>query len=452
MRLAPARLAALLESSATLVRPAAEEKRVRLAVLPVSSLPEIVQVDQTRLRQLLLNLLSNAVKFTPAGGSVELAALPQPAMLPDGRVMVRIEVRDTGPGVPEAKRREVFGDFVQLDRDDRAGGTGLGLAIAAGIAAQMEGSIGCTDNLAAPDGHGAIFWVDLPLYPASLPQAVPAADRAPPQRRLRVLVADDVPANLAVARALLELAGHAVDCVADGALALQALAATAPARRFDLVLMDVMMPGMDGLEATRRIRALPGAAGQVPILAVTASAFAEDIDACRAAGMDAHLAKPIERDALIAALNRLATGRRGDTAGGRGPDGAAPAATPAGHAALPLLARRAGSPLAIPGLDGDAARQLAPVFLEEIAEQARLLEAASLDAEALGAAHRLAGSAATLGASRLAAAARHFQAEAPGLPPAEARALREATLAVARETLAALEAALRLPRPGTAAA
>ena len=241
-------------------------------------------------------------------------------------------------------------------------------------------------------------------------------------------------------------------CVADGALAVRAVRGHRPDRPFDVVLMDVMMPGIDGLEATRRSAPCPGGRARVPILAVTASAFAEDIDACRAAGMDAHLAKPIEREALIAALNRLANGRRGETAGGRGPDGATPTATPAGLAALPLLARRAGSPLAIPGLDGDAARQLAPVFLEEIAEQARLLEAASLDAEALGAAHRLAGSAATLGASRLAAAARHFQAEAPGLPPDEARALREATLAVARETLAALEAALRLPRPGTAAA
>jgi CheY-like chemotaxis protein len=262
---------------------------------------------------------------------------------------------------------------------------------------------------------------------------------------LQVLVADDVPANLAVARALLESVGHVVTCVGDGALALAALEEAAPDRRFDVVLMDVMMPGMDGLEATRRIRALPGAAGQVPILAVTASAFAEDIVACRAAGMDMHLAKPIERDALIGTLDRLAHGR---------PAMAADDATdPACPDALPLLARRGGNALAIPGLDAETARRLAPVFLQEIVDQAERLRGADLDgdrAEALAAAHRLAGSAATLGASRLAAAARQFQAEVRSLRMAEALALRDRVVTVATETQAALEAVL--PKQDTAVA
>jgi CheY-like chemotaxis protein/HPt (histidine-containing phosphotransfer) domain-containing protein len=410
-------------------------------------LPEAVEADQTRLRQLLLNLLSNAVKFTPPHGSVALAALAPVATLPDGRVMVRIEVRDNGPGVPEAMRQAVFGDFVQLERDNRTGGSGLGLAIAAGIVAQMEGSIGCTDNVDAPEGRGAVFWVELPLQPVSLPQAAPQpAPAAAADRQLRVLVADDVPANLAVARALLESAGHTVACVADGALALQALADSAPARLFDVVLMDVMMPGMDGLEATRRIRALPGEAGRVPVLAVTASAFAEDIAACRAAGMDAHLAKPIELDALVASLERLATGRLDPSIGST--------TGPADHITLPLLTHRAGSPLAIPGLDAEAARSLAPAFLEEIAEQARVLHAADADAipAAVAAAHRLAISAATLGASRLAAVARQFQADAGTVAPAEALALRDTLLVVAADTQAALEMALRRPAGDTAAA
>ncbi len=445
LRLAPVAFRPLLDSAATLVRPAAEEKQVRLAVQCSPDLPESVQVDQTRLRQLLLNLLSNAVKFTPAGGTVELAALAPRATLPDGRVTVRIEVRDTGPGVPPAMRRAVFGDFVQLDRDAMTGGSGLGLAIAAGIADQMEGRIGCTDNPGSPVGHGAVFWVEVPLQPVSRPQAVPPATPAGARPRLRVLVADDVPANLAVARALLESTGHDVVCVADGALALQTLADAAPARSFDVVLMDVMMPGMDGLEATRRIRALPGEAARVPILAVTASAFAEDIAACQAAGMDAHLAKPIERDALIAALDRLA-GRPGPVA--------APTDEPHGPIPLPLLTRRAGGPLVIPGLDAEAARALAPVFLEEIAEQARVLrEAGPADmAEAVAAAHRLAGSAATLGAGRLAAAARQFQAESQTASPEEVLASREALIAVAAETQAALELASGPASGDTAAA
>ncbi|MDN3568088.1 PAS-domain containing protein [Paeniroseomonas aquatica] len=439
LRRAPTRLDALLDSSATLVRPAAEEKQVRLAVVLGPALPEVVLVDQTRLRQLVLNLLSNAVKFTPSGGVVEVVAravqgtVPS-GLLPDGRAMIRIEVRDTGPGVPEAKRCAVFGDFVQLARDERAGGTGLGLAIAAGIAAQMEGTIGCTDNPASSTGPGAIFWVELPLQPAHLPLAGGAAAQALPARPLQVLVADDVPANLAVARALLESAGHAVTCVADGALALAALEETAPACRFDVVLMDVMMPGMDGLEATRRIRALPGPAGQVPVLAVTASAFAEDIAACSAAGMDAHLAKPIERDALIAALGRLARGRPSPARAAE-----APAQLP-GLASLPLLERRSGNALAIPGLDAETARRLAPVFLQEIADQVIRLQAAGPEAmeEALSAAHRLAGSAATLGANRLAAAARQFQTEARTLPAAQALMLRGVVLTVAEETQKAL--------------
>ncbi|WP_052389218.1 PAS-domain containing protein [Belnapia moabensis] len=451
LRLAPTRLGELLDSAATLVRPAAEEKQLTLRVQVAAELPPLVQADPTRLRQLLLNLLSNAVKFTPAGGTVELVARLAGSPGAKGHQPVRIEVRDTGPGVPEAKRKVVFGDFVQLDRGERAGGTGLGLAIAAGIAAQMEGSIGCIDNLASPSGHGAIFWVELPLLPLAAAEAQPAEAVQPvaEQRPLRVLVADDVPANLAVARALLESCGHVVECVSDGSLALDALAKAAPARPYDVVLMDVMMPGMDGLEATRRIRQLPAPAGQVPILAVTASAFAEDIAACHAAGMNAHLAKPIERDALMASLERLtaveATAR--------------PAVPPAPVLAeakpeLPLLARRGtDGKLAIPGLDDAAASRLAPVFLQEIAEQARVLRAAGPEmvSEAIAAAHRLTGSAATLGASRLAAVSRQFQADARRLPPAEAMALRASVLAVADETLAALEAALG-PEPSAALA
>jgi signal transduction histidine kinase/DNA-binding response OmpR family regulator len=434
LKLAPAGLRDVLESCATLIRPAAEDKHVRLTVLHDPELPPAVQVDRTRMQQLLLNLLSNAVKFTPPNGAVELIAQRLPDIDAEGRVLVRLEVRDSGPGVPEEQRRAVFGDFVQLDSGSRMGGTGLGLAIAAGIAGQMDGRIGCGAN---PIGQGAMFWVEVPLLPAAAPNQPTAQTAATSRAPLLVLVADDVPANLAVARALLESAGHEAHCVNDGALAVQALISGHDGRRFDVVLMDVMMPGMDGLEATRRIRTLPGPLAEVPILAVTASAFAEDVQACREAGMNAHLAKPIEREALLAALDCLTEEQ---------PETQPAQATTADFATLPLLTRRGNAPLALPGLDTKAALRLAPEFISEIRAAATALAVAAPEAgpeqAVIPMAHRLAGAAATLGANRLAAAARHLQAEAPRLPPEELLELRELVLGTAAESLDALDDAM----------
>ena len=166
-----------------MVRPAADEKAVVVALEFAPDLPRTLETDQTRMRQLVLNLLSNAVKFTPAGGRVELAARPLGPPGADGLVPLRLEVRDTGPGVPEAKRHAIFGDFVQLDRG-KAGGTGLGLAIAAGIAEQMGGRIGCEANARSRTGQGATFWVELALRPAAdaVPAGPAAAGAAAPRR------------------------------------------------------------------------------------------------------------------------------------------------------------------------------------------------------------------------------------------------------------------------------
>jgi signal transduction histidine kinase/CheY-like chemotaxis protein/HPt (histidine-containing phosphotransfer) domain-containing protein len=422
-------LAPLLRDCATLARPAAEEKQVTITLELADSLPVAAELDQTRMRQMILNLLSNAVKFTPGGGRVELAAWALGPLDPQDNLPVRIEVRDTGPGVPEDHRHVIFGDFVQLDRGE-AGGTGLGLAIAAGIAEQMGGRIGCEANTGSPTGQGAVFWVELPLRPTATALSAKDAPDAAARRPLHVLVADDVPANLSVARALLESAGHSVDCVPDGALAVRAVAEAPADRRFDAVLMDVMMPGMDGLEATRQIRALPGSAARVPILAVTAGAFTEDVAACREAGMDAHLPKPIDRDALVTALARLT--------------GGAPAATTApasgSFARTPLLSHAVGTALEVPGLDPEAARSLAGEFIREMRDAAAQLQAATPSSveQMISAAHRLAGAAATLGATRLATAARQFQSEARRMTPEAALALRTVVLDIVAETVAAL--------------
>jgi len=386
---------------------AAKSKEIALLLHQAPGLPAEVLTDRTRLRQLLLNLLSNAVKFTPPRGQVELRARAHPAPIA-GEAMIRLEVRDTGPGIPAGMRRAIFDDFVQLGRQDQEG-TGLGLAITAEIVQRMHGRIGCEANEESTPPRGAVFWVEIPMPLAGTaagPTATPAT--ASEGRALNILVADDVPTNLAVARALLESGGHRVTVAADGSQALEEIERAAAAKRpYDVVLMDVMMPGMDGLEATRRIRALPQPLGQVPILAVTASAFAEDIAACKAAGMDGHLAKPIERATLLSAVARLA----------------APAA-----ADLPPA-------LVIPGLDAAASASLVEAFLGEIADATAALEGAPDPAGMIAAAHRLAGAAATLALGPLAEAARRFEREAKAMAPAADAAGRAALIALARESL-----------------
>jgi signal transduction histidine kinase/CheY-like chemotaxis protein len=273
-----------------MVRPLAETKDVALRFTS-DGLPSHLRVDATRLRQMVLNLLSNAVKFTPEGSEVRLTARAAAGRL-------TFEVSDQGSGVPEAERGRLFRDFTRLS-SSLPEGTGLGLSITARLATLMGGRIGCAD---AEPGPGARFWIELPLQPAAAPPPEQAAEPAPP-RRLRVLAVDDAPSNLSVLRALLAQSDLELETVTEGRAALEAVEIAArEGRPFDVVLMDVMMPGMDGRETTRRLRALPGTMGRMPIIAVTASAFPEDIAETRAAGMDSHIIKPVERALLLKAL------------------------------------------------------------------------------------------------------------------------------------------------------
>ncbi|MBX9748548.1 MAG: PAS-domain containing protein [Roseococcus sp.] len=301
--LRPVALRPLFEACVGLMAPDVDRKRLRLALDLAPSMPELVEADAMRLRQMLLNLLSNAVKFTPDAGRVDLRVRRSGA----GRHGIRIEVQDSGPGVPLDKQHLLFRDFTQIAPHAAAEGmgTGLGLAITARLASAMGGGIGCESE----PGAGALFWLELPLRelanrpaPAPMPAAPPAAMALPPG--LRVLVADDLAPNRLVVQALLAPAGHQVDFVNSGGAAVSAVTREA----YDIVLMDMHMPGMDGLEATRRIRTLPMPAGGVPILGVTASTLPEEVAACYEAGMDGHLAKPIDRDALLAAMAELVGG------------------------------------------------------------------------------------------------------------------------------------------------
>lgn len=274
-----------------LVRPVAEAKRLGLSFVMASNTPSRLQVDPTRLRQVLLNLLGNAVKFTDAG-SVTVRLL-----WVDDRKTMRMEVIDTGPGVPLVQRERLFEAFERMDDPARssAEGVGLGLMISARLIGAMGGRIGCD---AGPDGIGSVFWFELPAAVAATRDTPRPLGRQPSGASLRLLVVDDVPTNRDIAAAFLRSAGHRVTCAASGAAAVRAASVT----KFDAILMDVRMPGMDGMEATRQIRALPLPHGLVPIIAVTAQAFPEQIDACHAAGMDHHVSKPFDVDALLDAV------------------------------------------------------------------------------------------------------------------------------------------------------
>ncbi|SDC96267.1 ATP-binding protein [Belnapia rosea] len=279
----PVALPEALQATLALVAAAAAAKRQDLRFETETPLPAMVVADPLRLRQIAMNLLGNATKFTPPGGRITLSAGWEAGEL-------RLIVTDTGPGLPAGVLADLFGDFVQGPRQtDGVEGSGLGLAICAALARAMGGTL---RHAPGPEGVGASFTLALPA--PELPRE--------PGRPLRLLVVDDVLVNRKVARALLEPAGHSVEEAADGQSALAALqAGPLP----DAVLMDVQMQPLDGLAATRMLRALGGEAARLPVIALTGSVDPAEQAACRAAGMDGHLSKPIERVALLAELARV---------------------------------------------------------------------------------------------------------------------------------------------------
>jgi CheY-like chemotaxis protein/HPt (histidine-containing phosphotransfer) domain-containing protein len=270
-----------------------------LRILTDPDAPAYVVGDDARLRQVLLNLLNNAIKFTQIGHIV--LAVKRVGSEAAGE-QLRFSVSDTGIGIPDDKRDRLFERFSQVDGSisREFGGTGLGLAISKRLVEMMGGQIGVDSVF----GEGSTFWFTVTLPVADSARA-PAAALQIVERRgpsARILLAEDVAMNQEIVRAILETAGHQVDVVGDGAGAIMAI----EAEDYDVVLMDVQMPGMDGVTATRRIRALSGRAGRVPIIAMTANVLPEQIESFRAAGMDGHVGKPFRRDDLLAAIDRHA--------------------------------------------------------------------------------------------------------------------------------------------------
>ncbi|MEW5773312.1 MAG: ATP-binding protein [Thermodesulfobacteriota bacterium] len=288
----------LAEEVCALFAQSARDKGLDLNCRVDAGLPPALRGDPTRIKQVLLNLVGNAVKFTESGEvSLRLAAAPEPDS-------VRFTVRDTGPGIPTDKQEAVFESFAQADTSTtrRYGGAGLGLAICKGLVERMGGRI----ELDSGPGRGCAFSFTLPL-PAAAPAPPPAAPCAPDRtdsRGLRVLVADDSALNREIARQFLQGVADLVDEARDG---LEAVGMTARGG-YHLVLMDVEMPGLDGLAAARRIRTLPGLPSRTPIVGLTARAGIEDRQRILDAGMEDVLTKPVRREELAALAARFAPG------------------------------------------------------------------------------------------------------------------------------------------------
>lgn len=276
----------------------AEQKHIDIVVAEASGTPWL-RADRRLTHQLLLNLLSNAVKFSPKGASVAIEI--QEVETTD---QVRIAVSDEGPGIGRENRDLIFSEFYQVDqqRDSALGGTGLGLALCRRIANLHGGRIGVDSE----PGQGSCFWVELPRSQAHR-DARNAADPAfadletmPSLAGRRILVAEDNEMNQELISAILESLGLEFQIVPNGEEALRAIEQDPP----DLVLMDMRMPKLDGQEATRRLRRMPGFEN-LPVVALTASAGNESREACLAAGCNEHLTKPIELDRLKSALERF---------------------------------------------------------------------------------------------------------------------------------------------------
>ena len=287
-----------------LLRPAAEEKKLTLRLQMAEDVPSVVKGDAGRLRQILLNLLSNAIKFTAIGHVKVSVALQDKDQ--QGRYRLLFAVQDTGIGISEETRRTLFHEFQQADASTarRYGGTGLGLAICGRLAQMMEGTIAVHSRA----GEGSRFEVALPFAETTaLPDSRVATGPKATLEGKRILVVEDQPTNRLIAERVLTRAGAKVTEAENGLDAVEAV----EREKFDLILMDIAMPELDGRGATQQIRAKGGVFAALPILGLTAHTGADEHQACLDAGMNDVLSKPYRVDELLAAVRRWLVPRRG---------------------------------------------------------------------------------------------------------------------------------------------
>jgi PAS domain S-box-containing protein len=421
----PFKLEDVFHDVADLFAVAAAEKGLETSYMIDRRLPRILRGDPLRLGQVLSNLVGNAVKFTEAGKIDVEARLLEGQ---DGPVRLAIEVRDTGIGLSPEQAGSLFQAFTQADSSTtrKYGGTGLGLVISRKIARMMGGEI----SVDSTPGQGSVFRfvacferadASDPESGASEPMPLALGANAGSLRGARVLIAEDKPLNQLVARGLLEKMGAAVDIANNGLEAVE----QALAHPYDVVLMDLQMPGMDGIEAARRIRAMPKGR-DLPIIAMTAAVMLQDREACKAAGMNGHIAKPIDPRQLFEVLSTWMP------AEARQPEALPP------RLPMPLPGFDFGAALDRVGQNAEVFFQLVALFVAEARQSLPRLDAL-LDAGDFNGAsrlvHGLKGETGNIGAVHLQAQALRFESE---LKQGQAT-MRDGFKASVEESLKALE-------------